>query len=231
VGPGSAPGDLAVQPAARVLAESVAALRAAHGYEMAGMIRQNGRTLRLRLATTAPASLRLSFSVGAADAELIGLPSGSYIRGNQAFWRSQAGSRAARLSGRWIQVPYSNARALTSSLGSLAPATLPRCLLEDHGRLSLAGHTTVQGRSALIVRDAGNAPGSAAGEIAVAAQGPPYPLRFVATGDQRAGGRIDVCNDGRASDARGTITFSGFGHVPAIRAPADAVQPATGAAT
>jgi hypothetical protein len=219
---------LAAQPPQHILAAAAAALHAARGYTMSGYVDQAGRTLRIRLRTTSPTSLDLTFSTGRATAELIGLPGGSYIRGNSTFWRSQAGSRATKLSGRWIQVPYSNARALTSSLGSLAPATLSRCLMEDHGTLTVAGKTTVAGQAAVIIKDAGNVPGSSAGDLTVAAHGTPYPLRYSATGNQRAGGRIDVCNTGKASSARGTITFGQFDHVAPIRAPKHAVQPSSG---
>ncbi|MGA2925749.1 MAG: hypothetical protein ABSG43_07100, partial [Solirubrobacteraceae bacterium] len=64
--------------------------------------------------------------------------------------------------------------------------------------------------------------------LAVAATGVPYPLRYTTTGNQHPGGRIDVCNDGKASDARGTISFSQFGHVPPIHPPRSARQAAVG---
>ena len=53
---------------------------------------------------------------------------------------------------------------------------------------------------------------------------PDLPLRYTATGGQRAGGRIDVYNDWTANNARGTLTFSQFGQVPAIEAPKGAIE-------
>lgn len=105
---------------------------------------------------------------------------------------------------------------------------MSRCLVEDHGTLTLAGRTTIDGHSAILLKDAGNSPGSSPGVLAIAATGPPYPLRLTALGGQRAGGPIDVCNDGKASNARGTITFSRFRGVPPIQAPQGAEQLAQG---
>jgi hypothetical protein len=214
----------ASKPPNEILSDMAAALRDAHGYAMQGTITQDRQRLRLKLTTTSATSVDLAFAIGDATAELIGVPGASYIRGNTAFWRSQAAPRLARLANHWIEVPSSNARSLTSSLGSLAPATLAHCLIEDHGTLTLVGRTTIDGQPAILLKDAGDLPGSSPSVVAVAATGAPYPLRYTATGGQRAGGRVDVCNDGKASDARGTITFSQFGKVPPIQPPKGAVQ-------
>jgi hypothetical protein len=74
----------------------------------------------------------------------------------------------------------------------------------------------------IIVRDAGNAPGATPSTIAVSANGAPYPLRYVATGRTRRGGRVDVCNNGRGGGATGTITLGRFGNTPSIQPPAGA---------
>jgi hypothetical protein len=166
----------------------------------------------------------LTVSIGGASLEMIASPSASYVRGNATFWRTHLGGSASGLANRWIQVTLSTAQALTSTLGHFAPATVSRCLTEDHGTLSIAGMTTIDGRSTVIVRDKGNAPGSTPGDLDVAATGPPYPLQATAYGRQRAGGPIDVCNDGKAGDVRGRLTFSHFGAVPPLQAPKHAIR-------
>jgi hypothetical protein len=88
--------------------------------------------------------------------------------------------------------------------------------------LRLAGHTTIDHTRALVVKDSGDVPGGTPSTIAVADSGPPYPLRYTATGATRPGGRRDVCNDGKGGDSEGTIRFRRFGEVPAIRPPAAA---------
>ncbi|MDX6539889.1 MAG: hypothetical protein QOI71_1499, partial [Gaiellales bacterium] len=52
----------------------------------------------------------------------------------------------------------------------------------------------------MVVADAGDAPGSTPTKLYVATMGPPYPLRLTETGRGRPGGRIDVCNTGKASN-------------------------------
>jgi hypothetical protein len=168
-----------------------------------------------------------SLTTAATSFSLVALPGSAYLRGNQAFWRTQlapggealARTRARTLAGHWLHVPASGARSVTRSLGTLAPGTLARCLTEDHGTLTLAGHETIGHTRALVVRDAGNAPGATPSTIAVAATGTPYPLRYDATGATRRGGRVDICNDGKGDGATGTIDLSQFGQTPTVQAP------------
>jgi hypothetical protein len=114
---------------------------------------------------------------------------------------------------------------LASQFTHFAPATLARCLTEDHGTLSIGGRASINGEPAILLRDAGNLPGTQPGTVAVATTGPPYPLRLTATGRQRAGGRTDVCNEGHTSgDQNATLTFSRFNQIPALQAPRDAIE-------
>jgi hypothetical protein len=214
----------AAKPPEQIVADATAAMRSARGYIMRGSITQNHQLLQLEVAAPDSRSLQVAFSINGASVSMVVLPSGSYLRGNTRFWMSHLGARAGTLANRWIQVPASHIQALTSSLGHFQPATLARCLAEDHGTLSLAGRTTVSGRPAVVIRDAGNVPGSSKGTLAVAATGTPFPLRAINDGGQRAGGRVDVCNDGRASQSRGSLTFSHFGAVPPLAAPRDPLR-------
>jgi len=208
----------------QILADAAGALGNAHGYMLQGTLTQDSQSEWLKVVADSAGSLGATVSARGARVDIVALPTGSYIRANAAFWMAHAAARAAVLANRWIQVPPSDAQALTSLLGHLAPATLSRCLTEDHGTLSIGGETTIDGQPAIQVRDAGNAPGSTPSVLAVATTGRPYPLRDTATGPTRAGGRIDACNDGKASDMRGTITFSQFGHIAPIGPPTDAIR-------
>jgi len=148
---------------------------------------------------------------------------GTYLKGNQAFWVSASvGSAAASLAGHWITFPAAAASKLTSSLGVLDPTNLPRCLGEDLGALGFAGKTTVNGASAITIHDDGNVAGSSRGDLDVASGTPHYPLRLTNTNGAKPGGTVDVCNDGKGTNAHGALTFSAFGHVPTISAPAGA---------
>jgi hypothetical protein len=191
---------------------------------MQGSIVQGSQRLELKLAEASSSSLRLSIAVGRTSEQLVRAGGGSYFRANRAFWAVHAPPRAGQLAGRWIELPVASSRSFTASLGPLAPNTLARCLAEDHGTLRIAGTTTVEHRRAIIVKDAGNAPGSSPSTLAIASAGSPYPLSYTATSGQRAGGRIDVCNRGKASTTHGSLTFDDFGDVSEIRAPTNPLR-------
>ena len=221
---------LAGAPPAAVLADAARALRGAGGYAMRADLTQDHRRLMVALTTSSRNAFDATVTTGGLVTEVIRAGGGSFLRANATFWRVHAGgaadarARADRLANHWFQVPASNSGSVTALLGSLAPGTLARCLTEDHGRLSVAGHATIAGTRAIVIRDAGDAPGATPGTIAVATSGPPYPLRYTATGPSRRGGRVDVCNDGRGGDAQGAIRLSQFGRVAPIQPPDGARQ-------
>jgi hypothetical protein len=221
---GSSTQGEASKSAKQILADAAGALKTARGYVLQGTLTDQGRPVRLKVVAASAKSLELALSGGGANAELIALPNADYVRANAAFWRPRVGQHATTLANHWIEIPPAGAQGMTASLGRFAPGTLARCLAEDHGSLSVAGKTMVDGRPAVVLKDAGNAPGSAPGTLAVATSGPPYPLRATATGGQRAGGRVDVCNDGKAGNTHGTLTISHFGAVPPIKAPQHAIK-------
>jgi hypothetical protein len=211
-----------------IVAAAAHALRASGGYTMRADLTQNGDRSVVALTADGPRTYQATLSDDGRVSGLVTLPGASYLRGNRAFWSGQSGSgsaaraRAARLAGHWLKLTSRGAQSLAKSLGSLAPDVLARCLVEDHGTLTLAGHTTIGHTPAVIIKDAGDAPGATPSSIAIAAGGSPYPLRYTATGRTRPGGRVDVCNTGKGGDDEGTIDFSQFGQVPTIQAPTGA---------
>jgi hypothetical protein len=221
---GSSTQGEASKPAKQILADAAGAMKTVRGYVLQGTLTDKGRPVRLKVVAATGKSLEFALSGGGTDAEIIALPNAAYVRANAAFWRPRVGQHATTLANHWIQVPPAGVQSMTASLGRFAPATLARCLQEDHGSLSVAGKTTVDGRPAVVLKDAGNAPGAAPGTLAIATSGPPYPLRATATAGQRAGGRVDVCNDGKASNTLGTLTISHFGAAPPIKAPQHVIR-------
>lgn len=215
----------AAKSSAQILSDIAAALRTVHSYHLQGAISMQGGPLRISLTISAADTLDFAFAEGGTMAEVIDLPGASYVRANRAFWRAHLGARGARLAGRWLQLPESTTRSLTRSVGKFTPATLARCLVEVHGTVHVAGTGTVAGKPVVVLKDAGDAPGSSPSSLDLAATGPPYPLRIVGTGRKRPGGRIDVCNDGKASDSRDVLTFSQFNQTPPIQAPAAVASP------
>jgi len=212
-----------------ILAEAAHALRHVGGYSMRADLRQNGRRTVVDLSAVSTHRYEASTTSGRSSFELIVLSGNVYLRGNLHFWRNQSGgsaaarARARRLASRWLTLPARDRGSVTRTLGTLSPGTLARCLTEDHGRLTVEPRRrTIDHRTAIVVRDAGNAPGATPSTIAVSASGAPYPLRYVATGRTRRGGRVDVCNDGKGGGATGTITLGRFGATPSIQPPAGA---------
>jgi hypothetical protein len=209
----------------QILADAASALRAATGFELHGVMSQGGQTMRIRLVESPPQSLDMAAATGAAAYEVLRVPTGFYVRGNASFWRQHLGARGALLADRWIH-GYNS--ALASAFAHFAPARMARCLTEDHGTLSIGGTTNINGQPAIVIRDAGNLPGTQAGTLAVATTGPPYPLRTTGRGPQHPGGRIDVCNDGHASGSQdGSLTFSQFNRVGPLQAPTNAIETAS----
>ncbi len=205
----------------QVLADAAAALRAARGYELSGTAIKGKQRMQLQLIADSSLSLEMAAVIGPEAYQVLRTPNGLYVRANAAFWSAHLGARATVLANRWIHTPVSPG---LSELGTLAPATMARCLTENHGTLSIAGQAMVNGQSAVILKDAGDLPGSQPGTLAVAANGPPVPLRFTSTGHQRPGGHIDVCHTGSRVSLRGILTFSHFNQVQPIQPPLNAIQ-------
>lgn len=215
---------LASRSPAQIVDAAQAALRSARSFVAAGTLRQGNQAMTLRIVNGGRSKLEMRFDEGGKSAEIIAAEGNGYVRANEKFWSAQAGEIAARIAHRWIELPSSTSRQFTSGLGQFAPDTLARCLGENLGRLSHAGDTTVDGTRAVVVRQAGNVPGSNPGTITVAATGPAYPLRVTSTGPTRPGGKVDACNDGKGGDVQGSLTLSDFDHAPAVVAPRHAVK-------
>jgi hypothetical protein len=204
-----------------LLVEAATALREAHGYAMRGAITGGGQGVRFTASTSSSGSVAVALAIGRSFEQLLFIRRTAYVQANEYYWRAQAAtrSRAPALANRWIVLPASSAAAVGSALGILSPPTFARCLVEDHGSLSIVAGSPFAGKPTFALKDAGNAPGASPGTLIIAAQGPRYPLRLSSSGYTRPGGRIDVCNDGKGGNASGSISFSQFGKVRPLRAP------------
>lgn len=209
----------------QILAATLTALRSAHAFVMSGQIAQDHKTTGIRIAYESSSKLELGLNEGGKTEDIILLANAGYVKANKAFWIAQKAKKPASLANRWIEIPAGSGRSLTSSLGFFSPTTLSRCLGEDVGTLSHDGTTKIGGRPAVVIRDAGNVPGGTPGLLEIATNGPAYPLRITSTGLTRPGGKVDVCNDGKAQNDEGSsITLSDFNDVPAIKAPSTTVK-------
>jgi hypothetical protein len=215
---------LASKSPAQIIDAAQAALRSAHSFVAAGTLRQGGKTVKLHIVSGGASRLRVQINQAGSSAEIVATPGAGYVRANRSYWSAQAGSLASRLANRWIELPASASKNLSSGLGQFAPSTLARCLGEDLGRLSSGGRATVDGKQAVLIHQAGNAPGSNPGTLAVAASGPAYPLRVTSTGPTRPGGKVDACNNGKGGDVQGSLSLMDFDHAPAVTAPKHPVK-------
>jgi hypothetical protein len=205
----------------KLLTESAAALRGARGYQVKGYVTEGKQRTRLLARIHSARSLDLTLTAGAQTVEVLFASPRFYLRANAAYWVARAGSRAASLGGDWFTIPASTGR---SAVGNFAPRTFARCLTEDNGALSFTGTGTVAGRRTVVIKDAGNVAGGQPGTLAIAATGRPWPLRLTSTSQQRTGGHIDACNDGKGGDDDGVLTLSDFNAVGPIASPLKAIK-------
>ena len=80
----------------------------------------------------------------------------------------------------------------------------------------------MNGQPAVVIVDKGDKPGTSPGKLFVAATGRPFPLRVLATGKARPGGKKTRCSDssGKDSGAAGDeLTFSRFNEELKLTAP------------
>lgn len=209
----------------QIIAAAQAAMRPVHAFVAVGTFTRPGQASQFVLVIGGSSKLDLRLRSGSKDEHVIVLGGTSYVRASKAYWKGHvSAAQLGLVANRWIEFPTSANKSMTSGLGPLDPRTFARCLGENLGTLSLDGTTTVNGKPAVVIRDAGDVPGGSPGTIAVASTGKPYPLRLTATGPTRPGGKVDACNDGKASSMLGTMTLSHFNHPPAITAPAAAVR-------
>jgi hypothetical protein len=215
----------ASKSAKQILADAAAAIAGAHGFKMQATMVDTGnpsQRLQLSMALSSPHNFSVSETVNGEHLNVVLAGSKAYIRAGRSFWSSAMDNspRSAVMSDRWIELPTPG--SLASVTGILNPSTLASCLVEGHGSLSVAGTTTVNHQPAVLLRDAGNAPGDQPSTLAIAADGVHYPLREVDTGRQRRGGGKS-CGGSSGPSTDGTVTLSRFGHVGEIRPPAGAV--------
>jgi hypothetical protein len=124
-------------------------------------------------------------TLGGLEVKLIAIDKAVYVKGNEAFYTHFAGARAARLlQGKWLRGSAAHgplaAFASLADLGKVLDSTL-----QDHGPLSSAGTTTVDGQKAVAVTDRAKD-----GTLYVSAGGVPYPLEIVKSGRGAGAGKL-----------------------------------------
>jgi hypothetical protein len=178
---------------AEILAASKSAAAGAATVHVAGSILSEGKPISLDMELVGSNGVgdnggRGRLTLGGLGIKLIAIDKDVYVKGNDAFYTHFAGARAARLlHGKWLQGsaehgPLASFASL-ANLGKVLDSTL-----QDHGPLSSAGTTTVNGQKAVGVTDA--AKGGEGGILYVATSGAPYPLEIVKSGSATGAGKI-----------------------------------------
>ena len=193
---------LAAEPAARILAAAEAAIDQVHSFHLQATAVIPGTTVSESTYLQLPGAATLTEQNGSDTLDLRAIADTIYFRGNRAYYASTGvtGAELATLPGRWVSATPAQLPTADGLLALTHPATLGLCLLGQHlGTLSVGGTSSVDGRPAVVLLDAGNLPGSAPGRIYIAATGPPLPLRLTRTGPARPGGTSNAVCDQPAS--------------------------------
>lgn len=223
--------DEAQRPPDQVLRDSAASMRTVHSYRLVGTIRTATGTGDVDLRVAAADEFMGTITSSGIRVDVVVAKGVTYLHGHDFFLRTAGQSAADAIGDRWARLPgnpLGDFGAVTDS-GRLADR-----MLGCHGTMRLAGTTTVDGRRAVELVDAGDLPGTTPTTLDVALDGPPYPLRVVQQGSAHGGTAPAACGSLPATAAAGpgspaaqsstTILLSEFGASITVSAPAQAVD-------
>lgn len=224
----TAAGDGASSPR-DVLRGAQDAIRGVESYHVEGrQTDAEGETI-LTADVAADGRARMELRQDGATAEAIIVGPAFYLKGDEAFWeQSEAPPRVVELvAGRWVEVPAEGDLRLLSD--QVKPETIATCLAERLGTLRSRGTTDFEGQEVEVLVDEGDKPGSAPGELYVAADDPTLPLRLRQTGPRKDGGPAPnpLCGESEDDDTpttRADTRLSKFGEPVEIEPPAGALD-------
>ena len=184
-----------------------AALGEVRSFRMDGyQVDSDDGRLEFDLAVALPGRIRFVFREKRTRVEVIAIKDEAWMNGSREFWSENAPDTpgvAELLAGKWVRMPASSVRELQFFLNIADPKLTGRCIIGNRfGTLRRVRTARVGGREAVIVRDAGERPGTAPGDLYLATTGPPLPLHFRQTGREKAGGKRDpLCSSREADDS------------------------------
>jgi hypothetical protein len=223
-------GDEAAKEPSAIVADAARDLAQVKSFHFAGSTTDDDGTTKLSGDVLANGSGRLVLANGKEKARLVALPGKTYIKANAAFWRDAAGKDTsakvvAKLADRWIREPAD--ASSTALLGDFRPKKLATCLTKGLGTLSKDQPGTTGGQPAIVLKDAGDKPGTAPARYYFTNKAPILLLRIVQTGKNHPGkSKGGSCGGGGDSTTtRGDLAFSQFDKVAKVTAPHGAVTP------
>ncbi|HEY4810471.1 MAG TPA: hypothetical protein VIH71_05365 [Solirubrobacteraceae bacterium] len=182
--------SVASKTPAQILDAAKSAAAGAATVHVAGSILSQGEPISLDMELVGISGVgdnggRGHLTLGGLGVKLIAIDKAVYVKGNDAFYTHFAGAKAAHLlRGKWLKGSAEHGPlAAFASLVDLSKVI--DSTLQDHGPLSSAGTTTVNGQKAVGVTDRAKD-----GTLYVAATGVPYPLEIVKSGRGTSAGKL-----------------------------------------
>src|SRR3954454_20025327 len=172
----SASAGLAAASADEILAQARQALLAAGSVHAKGSVRSGGAAYKLDLQMVRKLGARGSLSGQGASRGVVRIKNTAYVQLDQASWRSVTGSAATarQFAGKYLKVTSSNRDAFKPFLALTDLDQVFDTLLVPSGSVTKGGTTTIGGHKVLALR----IDGGRTGNVFVALDGPPCPLRL-----------------------------------------------------
>jgi hypothetical protein len=181
-GGGSSGNGVASKSPSEIVTAALGAIDNAKSAHIAGSVISGSSPITLNLNLVSGQGGRGQMSEGGLGFQIEVIGHEVYINGSPAFWKHFGGAAAAQVfQGKWLKAPASGQFASLAQLSNLH--ALLSTVLTTHGSLTKTGTTTINGQSAVGVRDT-----TQGGTLYVATTGKPYPLEILKGGGQ--GGRI-----------------------------------------
>jgi hypothetical protein len=163
-------------------------------YHFAGNVTEDGTTAKLSGDVFASGQASVTVTEGTATVRMIVLPKAVYLKANAAFWKTSGGSKdgstlARKLAGRWVKEPAADGKDLTSLFADLTPRHVAKCIDAGTGTLTKQPSERIAGQDAIVLRDAGDKPGTTPGRIYLTPEAPVLPLRIADRAQEGGQGR------------------------------------------
>lgn len=104
--------DFAGQSATKIMDQAKKDTKALKSVNVSGSIKQDDGTLEIDLSADHDGTCAGTMGIGGGKADVLNVDGASYIRGDEAFWRSSAGDSAeqviALLGDKWAKLPADN---------------------------------------------------------------------------------------------------------------------------
>lgn len=211
-----------------IVADAARDLAKVKSFHFAGSEVEKGRTTRISGDAFANGSGRVTLAQGKAKARIVEVSGAIYINANAAFWRTSGGDDSAKvvrkLADRWIREPSDRS---SSVIADTTPKKVAACLTGGLGTLSKLPPTTIGGQKVIVLKDAGDRPGTTPGRYFFTSTPPILLLRAVQTGKAKPGKtkNPDCDDDGGDATTRSDLSLSRFNKVTKVTAPRGAVTP------